>query len=219
MSEEPRRSTKTQIALAVAQGAAVAIWARTTEVPLRTAFRRAKEPDVRKAVESYRRRTIDLAVGPMTKDSTQAVDTIIRISKGWLPFAAASGEPWRWWEIVRLKPDLLLAAVSGEPWRWWEIVRLKPDLLLAAVPGEPWRWWEIVRLKPDLLRAFPSARLRESTNMSRLLAHVIQLVDRGRLGGGGVGARERAAGGNWRSKPLEIVNGRRGCDAAGEDGL
>jgi hypothetical protein len=49
MSEEPRRSTETQIDLAVAQGAAIAIWARTMGAPRRTAFRWAKEGSARRS--------------------------------------------------------------------------------------------------------------------------------------------------------------------------
>jgi hypothetical protein len=47
MSEEPPKTTETQIDLAVAQGAAIAIWARTMGVPRRTAFRWAKEGSAR----------------------------------------------------------------------------------------------------------------------------------------------------------------------------
>ncbi len=42
MSEQPQKSTKTQLALAVARGLPVAVWARTTGVPRRAAFRWAK---------------------------------------------------------------------------------------------------------------------------------------------------------------------------------
>ena len=45
-----------------------------------TAYRWAKDPLVRKAVESYRRRAIDHAIGRMTKQSTHAADIIIRIA-------------------------------------------------------------------------------------------------------------------------------------------
>jgi hypothetical protein len=61
-SEESHKSTKTQPALAVAPVASAVAWPRTRGVPRRTAFRWAKVRDVRKAVESYRRRTIDQAV-------------------------------------------------------------------------------------------------------------------------------------------------------------
>jgi hypothetical protein len=79
MTEEPRKNTKTQLALAIAQGVSVAKWARTNGVPRRTAFQWAKDPEVRKVVQGCRRRVIDQAVGQMTKLSTRAVHTI-----GWL---------------------------------------------------------------------------------------------------------------------------------------
>jgi hypothetical protein len=87
MSEEPRKSqngTQTQLALTVAQGAQIAAWARTNGVPRRTAFWWAKEPDVGKGVEAYRRRTIDLAVGQMAKGTTEAAELILNIARSTL---------------------------------------------------------------------------------------------------------------------------------------
>jgi hypothetical protein len=80
MSEEPRKSrngTKTQLALAVAQGVRIASWARTNGVPRRTAFGWAKEPDVREAVGAFRRRTVDQAFGRMAKHTTRAVGALL----------------------------------------------------------------------------------------------------------------------------------------------
>jgi hypothetical protein len=65
------------------------------------------ERGVRTTVQAYRRRAVHQGLGRMTKNTAEAVDTIVGISKGWLPFAGVPGEPWRWSEIVRLKPDLL----------------------------------------------------------------------------------------------------------------
>jgi hypothetical protein len=80
MTEEPRKNTKTQLALAIAQGVPVAAWARANGVSRRTAFNWAKNPLVRKTVESCRRRTIDQAIGKMTKHTTRAVDIILSIA-------------------------------------------------------------------------------------------------------------------------------------------
>ena len=63
MGDEPRNNTKTQLALAVAQGFRVTKWTRTHGVPRRTAFRWAKDPQFRAVVEACRRRTMDLAIG------------------------------------------------------------------------------------------------------------------------------------------------------------
>jgi hypothetical protein len=80
MAGEHRKSTKAQLALALAQGISAAKWARANDVTKMTAYRWAKDPTVRKAVESYRRRTIDQAVGRMTKQANRATEIIVRIA-------------------------------------------------------------------------------------------------------------------------------------------
>jgi|SRR5271165_4411164 len=81
MTEEPPKNTKTELALAIAQGVSVAAWARHHGVPRRTAFDWAKDPTVRKDVEAYRRCFIDQAVGRMSKKSTWIFDEIARIAE------------------------------------------------------------------------------------------------------------------------------------------
>jgi hypothetical protein len=81
MFQEQPKGGKTQLALALAQGVSAAQWARANQVPNNTAYRWARDPKVRKAVESHRRRTIDEAIGKMTKQSTWAVGGIIAIAK------------------------------------------------------------------------------------------------------------------------------------------
>ncbi len=81
MSEEQPNNTKTQLALAVAQGTSVAAWRARNEVPRRTAFRWAKEVSVRRAVESYRRRALDRAIGRMAKSSTWVVNEIAKLAR------------------------------------------------------------------------------------------------------------------------------------------
>ena len=81
MAGEHRKSTKAQLALALAQGVSAANWARTNDVTKMTAYRWAKDPMVRKAVESYRRRTIDQAIGWMTKHTTRAAHGIVTIAR------------------------------------------------------------------------------------------------------------------------------------------
>jgi hypothetical protein len=44
------------LAAAIAEGTAVAKWASSNEVPERTAYRSAAEPEVRSEIESIRRR-------------------------------------------------------------------------------------------------------------------------------------------------------------------
>jgi hypothetical protein len=80
MSEEPLKGTKTQLALAIAQGVPVAAWARTHGVGRRTAFEWARQPEVRQEMQDYRRRIFDQAVGQLTKRCTNAVKTIVSLS-------------------------------------------------------------------------------------------------------------------------------------------
>jgi hypothetical protein len=81
LSGEGRKSGKTQLALALAQGVSIARWAHANEVPAPTAFRWGRDPAVRKAVESYRRRTIDQAVGLMAMNFTKAARVIIAVAR------------------------------------------------------------------------------------------------------------------------------------------
>jgi hypothetical protein len=81
MPEEPRLSKKSKLAIAIAQGTSVASWARQNDVPKRTAYRWAADPKVRTAAEACRRRTIDRAVGRMTRRATWAADGIATLAK------------------------------------------------------------------------------------------------------------------------------------------
>jgi hypothetical protein len=81
MTQEQPKGGKTQLALALAQGVSAARWARANQVPKNTAYRWARDPKVRKAVESHRRRTIDQAIGRMTQQSTWAIGGIVAIAR------------------------------------------------------------------------------------------------------------------------------------------
>jgi hypothetical protein len=72
MAEEHPKGTKAQLALALAQGVSAAKWARDYDAARMTAS--GWRNTARKAVESYRRRTFDRAIGRMTKHSTWAAD-------------------------------------------------------------------------------------------------------------------------------------------------
>ena len=58
MADEPLKSLKPQLVIALAQGKTVAAWARGSDVPLRTAYRWSKDPKVRKAIDAFRCRSI-----------------------------------------------------------------------------------------------------------------------------------------------------------------
>ena len=74
-------SKKSQLTLAIAKGMPVTTWAKKNDVPRRTAFRWAREPKVRAAVEVYRRRVLDRAVGRMTGGVTFATAGIFALAK------------------------------------------------------------------------------------------------------------------------------------------
>jgi hypothetical protein len=78
---ESTNSQKMMLALATAQGMSTAEWASVYEVPVRTAYRWAADPEVRTEVESIRRRVLDEAIGRLANNSTQAVDRIVRLGK------------------------------------------------------------------------------------------------------------------------------------------
>jgi hypothetical protein len=78
---ENSQSRKNQLALVIAQGTSIAVWAHTNNVPRRTANRWASQPKVRAAVESYRRRALDRAIGRMAKRVTSAADGIAKLAK------------------------------------------------------------------------------------------------------------------------------------------
>ncbi len=80
MGEKPRKSTKTQLALAIAQGVSVAKWCTHERSGPANGLPVAQDREVRKVVQACRRRVIDQAVGQMTKHSTRAVHTITWLS-------------------------------------------------------------------------------------------------------------------------------------------
>jgi hypothetical protein len=81
MPEPCPRGQKTSLALAIAQGTSVTAWALENQVPKRTAYRWANEPKLRKAVESYRSRAVDRAIGRMARNATWAADGIVKLAK------------------------------------------------------------------------------------------------------------------------------------------
>ena len=81
MPQVNRNSTKAHLAVALAQGVPAGRWARSHGVPTATAYRWAKNPLLRKTIESWRRRTIDHAISLMPNHSTWAAEGIAMIAK------------------------------------------------------------------------------------------------------------------------------------------
>jgi hypothetical protein len=73
---------KPELALAIAIGTPVVDWARQRKVPIRTAYRWAKQPKVRAAAEAHRRRALDRAVGRMTHSLDWVTKGIEDLAKG-----------------------------------------------------------------------------------------------------------------------------------------
>jgi hypothetical protein len=67
MTKELRQERKAVLALAIAQGRSVALWARDNHVPRSTAYRWAGLPEVRASAESSRRRARNRALGRMAR--------------------------------------------------------------------------------------------------------------------------------------------------------
>ena len=80
-TENSPKNSKTQLAVAIAQGETAAEWARKNNVPKRTAQRWAREPEVRAAVESIRRRALDRAVGLMSRHAKWATNGILKLGE------------------------------------------------------------------------------------------------------------------------------------------
>jgi hypothetical protein len=72
MTKELRQERKTALALAIAQGRSVALWARDNHVPRSTAYRWAGQPEVRATAESSRRRVRNRALGRMARRAYRA---------------------------------------------------------------------------------------------------------------------------------------------------
>jgi hypothetical protein len=82
MSEELERGTKEQLALAVARGKSIRSWARSANVPLVTAYRWSKEPEVRKMAEAIRRRALDGAIGNVAMRSSWIMKGLTKLAEG-----------------------------------------------------------------------------------------------------------------------------------------
>jgi hypothetical protein len=83
MPEEVSQQKKIRLALAlaIARGEPITAWARQNQVPRSSAFRWARDPKVRHAVEAWRRLCLDRALGRMASRATKAADGIARLAE------------------------------------------------------------------------------------------------------------------------------------------
>ena len=78
MSEEIPEEPKSKLAYWIAQGKSIAVWARQNGVHRGTAYRWAKQAEVREIVNWWRRQSMDRALGRMARRSSRAADGILR---------------------------------------------------------------------------------------------------------------------------------------------
>jgi hypothetical protein len=79
--EDSSPSPKGLLALAIAQGKSIADWAIKNDVAERTAYRWARDPNVRAKVASCRRHLVDEALGVMSSQVTKAAAGIAALSE------------------------------------------------------------------------------------------------------------------------------------------
>jgi len=102
MSEGQRQNWKNKLVAAIAVGKPIAAWARENQMSRRTAYRWAKDPRVKAAVDARRRKALDHSVGVLTGRLTRAANCIADLGE--------SAES----ESVRLSAN---KAVFSIPWR------------------------------------------------------------------------------------------------------
>ncbi len=77
-----KNEKKLDLARAVARGQSIVVWARKNDVPVRTAYNWASEPEVRKSSEMWRRAALNQAIGRMARSATAAAGGIERLARG-----------------------------------------------------------------------------------------------------------------------------------------
>src|SRR5947209_5784354 len=82
MQEDVRNDLKSQLALMIARGQTINTWASQNEVPLRTAYRWSREPQVRGEVQEWRRFVLNLTLGRLARLSLKATDGIAKLGAG-----------------------------------------------------------------------------------------------------------------------------------------
>ena len=81
MSGEQRNSRKKQLVIALIEGKSLEDWARENGISRRTAYRWAKDPKVKAAVNSHRRTAVDQSLAVMSEQVTWAAQAIGELGK------------------------------------------------------------------------------------------------------------------------------------------
>jgi hypothetical protein len=74
--EQPNPDQQYQFALAMATGQKVSVWAKKNGVPIRTCYNWQKTKEYKLTVQQVRRRSVDRAVGHISRNLTKAADRI-----------------------------------------------------------------------------------------------------------------------------------------------
>src|SRR5437868_10080047 len=116
MQEDVRNDLKSQLALLIARGQTINTWASQNEVPLRTAYRWSREPQVRGEVQEWRRFVLNLTIGRLARLSLKATDGIAKLGAG----AESESVQLRAWRAV-LADQMAVAKFSDLEDRMTEI--------------------------------------------------------------------------------------------------
>jgi Homeodomain-like domain len=145
MAEAERKSKKAQMAHALAKGMSVAAWARAHDVPKRTAYRWSKDPKIRKAVEAYRRRSIDRAVSQLANRASWVVGKITTLA------GTAVSESVRLKALRGMLSDMMAVSKhSGLEFRMTEIEEQLAERARTPVSARRYRSPSTTQLMPAI---------------------------------------------------------------------
>ena len=119
MQEDVRDDLKSQLAVMIARGKTIAAWASQNEVPLPTAYRWSREPQVRGEVQEWRRFVLNLTIGRLARLSLKATDGIAKLGRG----AESESVQLRAWRAV-LADQMAVAKFSDLEDRVTEVEEL-----------------------------------------------------------------------------------------------
>ncbi len=120
MSRINNQNRKANLALAMAEGTAVARWAETNGIPERTAYRWARSPEVAEQVEAIRRESLDRAVNRLSRQASDAAEEIARLAR------EAGSESVRLQAARAVLSELM--AVSGFAALEWRMAKIERRL-------------------------------------------------------------------------------------------
>jgi hypothetical protein len=116
MQEDVRNDLKSHLALMIARGKTINAWARQNEVPLRTAYRWSRDPQVRGEVQEWRRFVLNPGAPGLARLSLKATDGIAKLGRG----AESESVQLRAWRAV-LADQMAVSKFSDLEYRMTEI--------------------------------------------------------------------------------------------------